>query len=607
VESGFDGLRRRYLRDKAGRVVKVFRPADRTTEYAYDDAGRVAAVQHSSGEAEAYAYRPDGELVEAKNDAATVKLERDLLGRIVREVVGDDWVGSEYDALGARVRVTSSTGLDERITRDAMGRAVGIHASVDNQVWDARIVRDIMGLEIERHLPGGVQSRWERDAVGRPVKQEVWAAGQFRRAVQYTWDVGDRLKMVVDALRGPTHYEHDALGNLAAATYADGRVDLRMPDAVGNLFRTRDRTDRKYGPAGQLLEARREDGGLTTYDYDPEGNLIRKTEHAREAGAAARVWRYEWNGAGMLARVVRPDDQFVTLSYDAFGRRLTKRSDRKCSRWLWDGHLPVQESNEEPAPLSGPNAGPPLKCTTWIFLGDSFSPAARLGPFGADSVIADQLGTPTALYDGTGTEAWSADVRVGGGADPGADGAHTFPWSWPGQYEDEDTGLRYNRFRYYDPTSGCYISTDPLRLLGGLREYQYVGDPTSACDPFGLAGREDMLQSALDVLKGHDSEIRQVFGEDVQYGVRGSLSTGVKYKTGGPFNPSDFDIDAFVISKDLPAGFSRKVMPNSMEVKELEQAIERELRALEGFEGMRTQQFGFRNWKREQPGSTVCK
>src|SRR6185312_11257908 len=320
VESGFDGLRRRYLRDKAGRVVKVFRPADRTTEYAYDDAGRVAAVQHSSGEAEAYAYRPDGELIEAKNDAAAVKLERDLLGRIVREVVGDDWVGSEYDALGARVRVTSSKGLDERITRD------------------------IMGLEIERHLPGGVQSRWERDAVGRPVKQEVWAAGQFRRAVQYTWDVDDRLKMVVDALRGPTHYEHDALGNLAAATYADGRVDLRMPDAVGNLFRTRDRTDRKYGPAGQLLEARREDGGLTTYDYDPEGNLIRKTEHALEPEAAPRVWRYEWNGAGMLARVVRPDGEDVAFHYDALLRRLSKTFRDDHTRWIWDRDTPVHES-----------------------------------------------------------------------------------------------------------------------------------------------------------------------------------------------------------------------------------------------------------------------
>ena len=121
-----------------------------------------------------------------------------------------------------------------------------------------------------------MRARWQRDAIGRPTQQEITAAGEFRRAVHYTWEVNDRLRMVVDAARGPVRYEHDALGNLAAATYEDGRVDLRMPDAVGNLFRTQSRTDRKYGPAGQLLESSEPDGRRVTYDYDPEGNLVTK-------------------------------------------------------------------------------------------------------------------------------------------------------------------------------------------------------------------------------------------------------------------------------------------------------------------------------------------
>ena len=116
-EYGFDNLRRQYVRDKAGRVTKVFRPEGRETEYDYDPAGRVVGVKYNTGEAEAYAYRGDGELVVAKNDAADVTLERDLLGRVVREVVGDDWVASNYDALGMRVRVQSSKGLDQHITR----------------------------------------------------------------------------------------------------------------------------------------------------------------------------------------------------------------------------------------------------------------------------------------------------------------------------------------------------------------------------------------------------------------------------------------------------------------------------------------------------------
>ena len=48
---------------------------------------------------------------------------------------------------------------------------------------------------------------------------------------------------------------------------------LRMPDAVGNLFKTVEKNDRKYGPAGQLLKS-----GSTKYEYDAEGNLTKKSD-----------------------------------------------------------------------------------------------------------------------------------------------------------------------------------------------------------------------------------------------------------------------------------------------------------------------------------------
>ena len=181
IERGFGGLRRQYIRDKAGRVVKIIRPADRTTEYAYNEVGRVAEVKYSSGESEAYSYRADGELIGVKNDVASVVLKRDLLGRIVREVVGEDWVSSEYDVLGNRIRIRSSRGLDQRIARDAVGRPSVVRASVapggqqteSGPTWEAAVTRDTVGLEVERHLPGGVRSLWKRDAIGRPVTQEV--------------------------------------------------------------------------------------------------------------------------------------------------------------------------------------------------------------------------------------------------------------------------------------------------------------------------------------------------------------------------------------------------------------------------------------------------
>ncbi len=588
VESGFDSIRRQYQRDKAGRVTKVFRPASLETKYAYDPAGRVVGVEHSDGSAEAYAYRKDGELVEAKNDAATVKMERDLLGRVVRETVGDDWIASEYNALGMRVRLRSSKGLDQHIERNAVGQMTGVRAAVarasggedaagaaftDGNVWEARVTRDVLGLEIERQLPGGVRARWQRDAIGRPTQQEITVASEFRRAVHYTWEVNDRLRMVVDAARGPVRYEHDALGNLAAATYEDGRVDLRMPDAVGNLFRTQSRTDRKYGPAGQLLESTEPDGRRVTYAYDPEGNLVRKTEvdpsppstlgvppsasvpvpsprprgEGEGEGQPApphpsatnhpppRVWTYHWNAAGMLVKVVRPDGETVTFTYDALARRLSKTFRARTTKWIWDANVPLHEWVEgRPAALSPahhgavadvavldelaarrrryeraakPSQGPPRDDSfaapqpttptlpvwsagatepgtaedpiTWLFDPESFVPMAKLVGDARYAIITDHLGTPTAMYDATGAEVWSATIDAYGDLRNITGTRTACPFRWPGQYEDAETGLYYNRFRYYDPGAGTFLACDPIRLAAGPRPTPIRWSPLS--------------------------------------------------------------------------------------------------------------------------------
>jgi YD repeat-containing protein len=131
-EWGFDDLRRRYVRDPAGRVIEVVRPEGKTTQYTYDKVGRVTAVEHSDGTAEAYAYRPDGALIKAENSAASLEFERDPLGRITKELIGNDWVSSEYDPLGLRKTVRSSKGLFQKIRRNGMGDVLAIDAEVGN-------------------------------------------------------------------------------------------------------------------------------------------------------------------------------------------------------------------------------------------------------------------------------------------------------------------------------------------------------------------------------------------------------------------------------------------------------------------------------------------
>ncbi|MBD3895312.1 RHS repeat-associated core domain-containing protein, partial [Halomonas sp. ML-15] len=56
---------------------------------------------------------------------------------------------------------------------------------------------------------------------------------------------------------------------------------------------------------------------------------------------------------------------------------------------------------------------------------------------------------------------------------------------------DEESGLYYNRHRYYDPQQGRYISQDPIGLNGGTNLYGYVTNPTGMVDPLGLEGIVD--------------------------------------------------------------------------------------------------------------------
>ena len=70
------------------------------------------------------------------------------------------------------------------------------------------------------------------------------------------------------------------------------------------------------------------------------------------------------------------------------------------------------------------------------------------------------------------------------------------PLRLPEQYFDEESGLHYNRHRYYDPHCARYISQDPIGLAGGGNAYSYVANPISWIDPLGLdevcPGTEDV-------------------------------------------------------------------------------------------------------------------
>ena len=109
----------------------------------------------------------------------------------------------------------------------------------------------------------------------------------------------------------------------------------------------------------------------------------------------------------------------------------------------------------------------------------------------------NHLGTPQELSDDKGDIIWLSYDRAWGGnfdslykqqfVDNFAVSENELqPFKFQGQTLDIETGLHYNRFRYYDSDVGMFVQRDPIGLMGGSNTYQYAPNPTKWIDPIGL-------------------------------------------------------------------------------------------------------------------------
>ena len=295
------------------------------------------------------------------------------------------------------------------------------------------------------------------------------------------------------------------MGNLASATYNQTETIYKVPDAVGNLYRTPDRKGYTYSEGGRLLEC-----PDWKYVYDLEGRLIEKISKKQQLKRFSLIveedekpatlrWFYSWNANGSLKSVANNDRVHFAFEYDALGRRTAKinLSSKRIKRFLWDGNVPLHEweydlskrpnlSRDKDNLLVYDKEEPVTdNLITWVFDENSFVPAAKLVGDKSYSILTDHLGTPYEAYDENGEKVWARELDIYGNAIAGD--SSFIPFLYQGQYYDEEIGLAYNRFRYYSPESGTYISQDPIGLAGNNPNfYGYTFDCNTEVDVWGL-------------------------------------------------------------------------------------------------------------------------
>ncbi|MFD6259497.1 DUF6531 domain-containing protein [Micromonospora chalcea] len=454
-QTDFDGRTQRYEHDDAGQLIAHTDAAGTVTHYRWDALGRV--VERRVGDAVTRVeYDADGHVAAVTSPDAQVRFTRDAEGRVLSETINGRTVHTSYTDSGAVATRTTPSGRSSRWTFDADGRPERLTAGEHLLGF----THDDAGREIGRTIGGLVALRQTFDAAGRLTGQQIADAAERR----YSYDAADRVTAIADSLAGDQSFTADDTGRIRAV---DGDVPQRYDyDEAGNLVGA---GGGRWEFTGTML-VRSDDA---TFSYDAKGRLTGRVD-------AAGAWRFEWDAEDRLVLAVTPGGDRWRYRYDGFGRRIAKQrlgdGDRVLEEvsFAWSGDLMLEQTHRDATGVT--------TTTTWDYRPDAPVPVAQTDDGTLRAVITDTIGTPTHLVEpGGGLRWWSRGDLWGRGADRTAT-----PLAFPGQYVDAETGLHYNRFRYYDPATGRYVSPDPLGLTGGPNPTAYVADPLTVADPLGL-------------------------------------------------------------------------------------------------------------------------
>ncbi|HEI1859855.1 TPA: RHS repeat protein, partial [Escherichia coli] len=496
----------RYDHDRFGQVTAVHREEGLSQYRAYDSRGQLIAVKDTQGHETRYEYNAAGDLTTViAPDGSRNGTQYDAWGKAICTTQGGLTRSMEYDAAGRVIRLTSENGSHTTFRYDVLDRLI------QETGFDGRTQRyhhDLTGKLI-RSEDEGLVTHWHYDEADRLTHRTV--NGETAERWQY-----DERGWLTDISHISEGHRYDRHGRLTEKT------DL-IPEGV---IRTDDERTHRYHYDSQhrlvhytrtqyaepLVESR--------YLYDPLGRRVAK-----------RVWRRERDLTGWMSLSRKP--QVTWYGWD--GDRLTTiQNDRTRIQTIYQpgsftplirvetatGELAKTQhrSLADTLQQSGGEDGgsvvfPPvlvqmLDRLESEILADRVSEESRRWLASCGLTVAqmqsqmdpvytparkihlyhcDHRGLPLALISTEGTTAWYAEYDEWGNL-LNEENPHQLQQliRLPGQQYDEESGLYYNRHRYYDPLQGRYITQDPIGLKGGWNFYQYPLNPISNIDPLGL-------------------------------------------------------------------------------------------------------------------------
>ena len=500
AEIGFDNRKTVYHYNEKGELATQqefgtdnHKQVLRTTEFQRDKLGRVIAeqIQQFDGQTQQTSYHYDqlGRLSQLEDEQTTIHFTYDNVGRVIEHHLSDKDNHSQvmrytYDANGNRLKTTLPNGEQIDYHYYGSGHLSAIKFN-DRLITD--ITRDKLHREVSR-TQGKLVTSFKLDAIGRLEEQLATLEQQTAQTTQqalvnryYRYDETGNLIQSRDLRMGNQDYYYDKLGQLTmtgnevfAFDPAHNLIERESEKRLNNQLHEYQGVTYHYDEFGNLSQRKRNNGEVQTYSYNARDRLIKAV--IQRPNQKAETWHYQ---------------------YDVLGRRMIKVRSKNGeflsetkTQFIWDGSHLVQEINHKTDRTfsyiySHPNSYEPLAqiCTGYKGEGtQSETNAQHIHYFHCD-----QIGAPREMTDEAGNLLWYADYKGWGGIREAHNlkDAHQ-PFRLQNQYVDEETGLHYNLFRYYDPHIGRFTQQDPIGLAGGMNLYRFEGTVQNQVDVLGL-------------------------------------------------------------------------------------------------------------------------
>ncbi len=495
-----------YTYDQANNRTSMTDARGVVVNYSYDALNRLTGVTYPATPVENIVYQYDGvttgnkgigRLTQITDQSGSTHYHYDHRGNLLTKTTVIDGqtlvTSTTYDLANNPIEMTYPSGLVVNYTYDSQGRVQDITATrpTENPI---NIISDTEYLAF-----GPVKGM----TYGNGLTQTLTYDQDYRLStltsgsalttvldLSYDYDANGNIT-TIDHLNEPTNnqlFSYDVLDRLSGSTGDYGSLSYQY-DPIGNRLQKSttenaqiNTEDYSYNTGSNQLNSviinPVTDNTVSNYQYDNNGNptQISDTDTATENLTST------YNAANRLATISK-SSLTANYTYNALGQRTTKQIVGNATT-----HYAYNESGQ----LLGEYTAQGQVIKEYLYFNGQ--PLAQVTANNIYTYHNDHLGTPRVLTDQNKNIVWQSSYTPFGEATKSVTTVEN-NLRFSGQYFDEETELHYNWFRYYDPATGRYITSDRIGLGDGLNTYAYVGgNPLKYFDPNGLA----RIESGLD-------------------------------------------------------------------------------------------------------------